>query len=63
MKNVNRILLVVFFVIFVFLLFVFTSIYPFTMISYVWQIVICGFFGLLWIVCLLIEIRKKDAES
>jgi len=63
MKNVNRILIVVFFVILVFLLVAFTSIYPFTTLNYVWQSVICGFIGLLWIVCLLIEIRKKDTES
>lgn len=63
MKNVIRILIVVFFVILVFLLVAFTSIYPFTMLNYVWQSAVCGFFGLLWIVCLLIEIWRKDIES
>ncbi len=62
-KNVNRILIVVFFIIFVALLVAFTSIYPFTTIGYMMQCVLCGFFGFLWIVCLLIEIWKKDVES
>jgi membrane associated rhomboid family serine protease len=63
MKNVNRILIVVFFVIIIALLVAFTSIYPFTTVGYGWQCALCGFFGLLWIVCLLIEVRKKDVES
>jgi hypothetical protein len=63
MKNVNRILIAVFFFVIVFLLIAFSSIYPFTALAFVWQCVICGFFGLLWIICILIEIRKKDIES
>jgi membrane associated rhomboid family serine protease len=63
MKNVNKILIVVFFIIFIALFVAFTSIYPFTSLGYIWQCALCGFFGLLWIVCILIEIRKKDVES
>ncbi len=63
MKNVNKILIVVFFIVFVLLLVAFTSIYPFTTIGYAWQCVVCGFFGFLWIVSILIEIWKKDIES
>jgi membrane associated rhomboid family serine protease len=60
MKNVSRILSVVFFVIIVVLLVAFSSIYPFTTIGYGWQCALCGFFGFLWIASLLIEIWKKD---
>jgi hypothetical protein len=62
MKNVNKILIVVFFIILVLLMVAFTSIYPFTTIGYGWQCASYGFFGLLWIICLLIEISKKDIE-
>ncbi len=60
MKNVNRTLSIVFFVIIVVLLVAFTCIYPFTTIGYVWQCVLCGIFGFLWIASLLVEIWKKD---
>jgi membrane associated rhomboid family serine protease len=60
MKNVNKALIVIIFVIMIVLLYAFSSIYPFTTIGFAWQCAICGFVGLLWIVCLLIEIRKKD---
>jgi membrane associated rhomboid family serine protease len=59
MKYVNKVLIVVSFVAIILLLIAFTSISPFTDISYAWQCALCGFFGLLWITCLLIEIRKK----
>lgn len=62
MKNVNKILIAVFFVIIILLLVAFTSIYPFTAIGYLWQCALCGFFGLLWITCLLINVWKKEAE-
>ncbi len=63
MKNVNRILIVIFFVILVTLIIAFTSIYPFTLIGFGWQCAISGFIGLLWIICILIEVRKKDVET
>ena len=63
MKNVNRILIVVLLFIIVVLLVAFSSIYPFTTVGFVWQCVLCGFFGLLWIICILVEIWKKDIES
>ena len=63
MKNVNRILIAVFFIVLVALLVAFTSIYPFTTLNYAWQCALCGFFGLLWIVCLLIETWKRDVDS
>ncbi len=63
MKNVIKILSVVFFIIIILLLIAFSSIYPFTTIGYGWQCTLCGFFGLLLIICLLIEIWKKDAGS
>ena len=59
MKNVNRILSVVFFIIIILLLVAFSSVYPFTTIGYGWQCILCGFFGLLWIASLLFEIWKK----
>ncbi len=62
MKNVNKILILVFFIVIIVLLVAFSSIYPFTTISYGWQCALCGFFGFLWIVCLLIEVWKKDVE-
>jgi membrane associated rhomboid family serine protease len=62
MKNVNKILIVVLFLIIIGLLIAFSSVYPFTTVGYGWQCAICGFFGLLWIICLLIEICKKDIE-
>ena len=60
MKNVNRILSVVFLVILILLLIAFSSIYPFTTVGYAWQCVLCGIFGFLWIATLLIEIWKKN---
>jgi hypothetical protein len=63
MKNVHKILSVVFFFIIIFLVLAFSSIYPFTAVGYIWQCTLCGFFGLLWIICLLIEVWKKDAGS
>lgn len=63
MKNVNKILIVVLFIVIVVLVVAFTSIYPFTTLNYGWQCALCGFFGFLWVVCILIEIWKKDVES
>lgn len=63
MKNVNRILIVVLFFIIIALLVAFSSIHPFTTVHFIWQCAICGFLGLLWVACLLIEIWKKDVES
>ncbi len=63
MKNVNKVLIVVFLVILIVLLIAFSSIRPFSELGYAWQCAICGFFGLLLIICVLIEIWKKDVES
>jgi hypothetical protein len=62
MKNVNKILMVVSFFAIVILLIAFSFIYPFTQTNYVWQCVLCGFFGFLWIVGLLRESWKKESN-
>ena len=62
MKNINRILFVVSFIAIIVLLIAFTSIRTFKQISYVWQCGLYGFFGLLWIACLLIELWKKEIK-
>ena len=59
MKNVNRILSVVFFIIIVLLLVAFSSIYPFTTVGYGWQCTLYGFFGLLWIATLLYDMWER----
>lgn len=60
MKKGHRILGAVFFVLMVAALVAFTAVAPFTMVDYRWQCAICGFFGLLWIICLLIELATKE---
>ena len=63
MKNVNKIMIVVFSTIIVVLLVAFSSIYPFTALGFMWQCAIVGILGLLLIACILIEVWKKDVES
>ena len=62
MKNVNRILFVVSLLAIIVLIIAFTSIDPFVNLSYVWQCVLYGFLGLLWIASILIEIWKKESK-
>jgi hypothetical protein len=59
----NKILIAVFFVILITSIIAFSYIYPFKTLGYGWQCAISGFVGFLLIVCILIEVRKKDIKT